>query len=166
MGLEPSDPAVAHQFAGRPELAARPLLGPELEHDAAVVHGLTDGLGGTEAPADGLLAVHVFALPGRLKRDQGVPVIGGGDLDGVDVLAAHQFAEILDGRAVMVAVGLVHGLLGLEPLGFMHVTDGRNLDLAIGAEGPHVTRSLDSQTDASHHHAVGRRCRARLGQDR
>ena len=130
------------------------------------LHGLAHGLRGAEAPADRLLAVHVLALPDRLQGHQRMPVIGRGDLHGVDVLAGHQLAEILVGRAVLVVVELVDRLLGLVPLGLVHVADGHDLDLGIPAEGPHVAHALDAQADAPQHHAVRRRHRARLAQGR
>ena len=86
-----------------------------------------------------------------------MPVIGRGDLYGVNVRARQQFAKILVGRAILVAVILVHGLLALPSLGIMHVADGRDLDFGIPTKRAHVARALDAQADAPEHHAV-RRC--------
>ena len=122
--LQLADLPVAHQLARTPELAVGALLGAELEHDAAFLDGLAQGLRGADAPADGLFAVHVLAPPDRFQRDERVPVVGRRDLHGVDVLALHEFPEVLVGSAVLVVVELVHRLLGLVPLGFMHVAHG------------------------------------------
>ena len=87
----------------------------------------------------------------------GMPVVGRGDLHGVDVLACDQFAEILVRGAILVVVELVHRLLGLQSLGLMHVADRHDLDLGVPTERPHVAHALNAQADAPQHHAV-RRC--------
>ena len=81
-------------------------------------------------------------------------MVGSGDLHGVDVLAIHEFPKVPVGSAVLAVVELVHRLLGLVPLGFMHVAYGQDLDLRVSAERPQVAHPLNPQADAPQHHPV------------
>ena len=79
-----------------------------------------------------LFAIHVLARPQGRQRDEGVPVVGRGDADRVDVLAVDDFAEIIVGRALAAAPGLlgvvvVDVLLGGVAAGGVHVADGQHL---------------------------------------
>jgi hypothetical protein len=78
------------------------------------VLGLLDGV------AHGLFQVHVLALVHGLEGDRGVPVVRGGDDDGVDVRAVDHLV------IVEVAVALVEFLVLVQaPL--IDVADGQDL---------------------------------------
>ena len=57
-----------------------------------------------------LFAVDVFLAGGGFGGDDGVPVIGDGDHDGVDVVAREKLAVVVVGGAVLVAVLAVDGV--------------------------------------------------------
>ena len=91
-----ADPAVADQLGGQAELAAHlgALLAAGLEDLAGRADGLDQGLGLGDGQRQRLLAVDVLAALQRLDGHQGVPVVGSGDGDGVDVLVFEQFAVV------------------------------------------------------------------------
>ena len=82
-----ADEAVANDFRGLVELRERALPRTGLPDDVVLLHGPDDGLLFGDGAGERLLAVNVFLARGGFGGDDGVPVIGNGDHDGVDVVA-------------------------------------------------------------------------------
>ena len=78
------------------------LLGACLEDGLLFRDLLVDGLALGEEVGDGLLAVDVLAVAQGLEGAEGVPVVGGGDDDGIDVVAGAELAEVGVGVAAFV----------------------------------------------------------------
>src|SRR5439155_16250008 len=102
-GPDLPQPPAAHDLGRLAERAedVGPLLAAGLE-DAAVLAGRVDaGPGLGQRQRERLLAVHVLArLAGQNRRDR-VAVLRRGDADGVDVLAAEEFAKVGVGIATL-----------------------------------------------------------------
>ena len=106
--LQVADAAVADQFGGIAELHGGALLAADLE-DAA---GGLDGVGERAAFGDGqrrgLLQVDVLAGADGVDGDERVPVVGGADDDGVDVLVGEELVIVgVAGDAVVGLAGLL-----------------------------------------------------------
>ena len=72
-----------------------------------------------------LFEIDVLAVVHRIERDLGVPVVGCGDDDGVDVVAGEDFA------VVEIALALV--FFGCEALAFfVDIADGDDLAGVVG----------------------------------
>ena len=103
---------------------------------AGLLGDLDHGLALGDGQRQRLLAVDVLALAHGVDGDQGVPVVGRGDDDGVDVLAVEQLAEVLVGfdftyrflEAVAGLLDLVHGPVAVAAI---HVADGDVLDAVL-----------------------------------
>jgi len=104
-----------------------------------------------------LFAVDVLAAFKRGNCRNRVPVVGGGDADGVNVLACDDFAEIGMGLAVdLPLVVLLDALLGGVAAGGVHVADGQHADGLVVQEGLEQAPVLDAHADEAHvDHAVG-----------
>ena len=95
------------------------------------LHRLVDVVG------ERLLAVDVLARAQGGQGDDGVPVVRGGDADGVDVVARQEFAEVLVGRAAVlglprsVGVEPAHGFLRIVAPGGVHVADRQHLGVQV-----------------------------------
>jgi hypothetical protein len=85
-----------------------------------------------------------------LDDHQRVPVVGGGNVNGVDVRAGQQVAEVVVGLAVLVAVVLIHPVLGVVTGALTHVADSDVLDVLAAEESPQVAASLVADADAPH----------------
>ena len=114
---ELADAAVADEGAGEAEDAGGALLGAELEDAFVAVDVFAQGPVFGEVEAHGLFEVNVLAGADGGQGGEHVPVIGGGDEDGVEVLAGDQFAEVVVGGAVLVLVVLVDAVAGLLEVG-------------------------------------------------
>ena len=55
----------------------------------------------------GLLAINVLAVAAGLDHDDRMPMVGRGTMDGVDIGAGQQFAEVVVGLAIAVVVVVV-----------------------------------------------------------
>ena len=95
--LDLADAAVPHQLAGEAEFAAElaALLAADLENPAGVLGDLDHGLALVDGEGERLLAVDVLLFAHGLDGDEGVPVVGHGDGDGVDVRVVQQLSEVL-----------------------------------------------------------------------
>ena len=82
-----ADEAVANDFGGLVELRKRTLPRSGLPDDVVLVDRANDGLLFGDGAGERLFAVDVFLARGGFGGDDGVPVIGDGDHDGVDVVA-------------------------------------------------------------------------------
>ena len=157
-----ADGPVAHQLAGHAELLHGALHGAGLQHPAVGVHGLHHLEGLVDVVGEGLLAVDVLARPQGGQRDDGVPVIRGGDAHRVDVLAGEELAEVAVGRTSRQAgrgkgrVVLVHPLPGGLAPRRVHVADRDDLDVLV-QEGVEQPPRLDAHADESDSETVARR---------
>ena len=86
--------AVAHDFAGQPEVQVRALLAADLEDALGLPCHLEQGLALVDGQGERLLAIHVLAAPQGGDGGQRVPVVGRGDDHGVDVFAGAKLAEV------------------------------------------------------------------------
>src|SRR5262245_24937999 len=136
--------AVADQLAGLAELLGGALLAAGLD-DAVVLAGCLDHrppLG--DGQAERLLAVDVLAGLAGVDGDQGVPVVGHGDDDGIDVLAVEQLAVVADGERGLAGLLLDAGPGLFEP-GLIDLAD-RDAVLDVDAE---VAFALVADADAA-----------------
>ena len=154
-------PAVAEDFLDLAQGTAADQPGPVAvvaQHalaaageDAAVAcDGIDHGPAFLDGQALGLLAVDVLAVLAGLDGDQGVPVVGRADQDGVDVGAGQHVAEIVVVLAVLVLVVIVDDPLGVLAMAAHDIADGDHLDLGKAQEAVHVAGSLAAAADRRH----------------
>ena len=110
-----------------------------------------------EGPGLGLLAKGVLAVVAGLDQNNRVPVVGRGAMDGVDIGAGQQVAEVDVGLAILVAIVVVDAVAGVVAEIPPHVADGHVLHVAAAKEGPLVAGTLISDADSTHDDAVARR---------
>ena len=154
-GVNLPDPPVEHQLAADAS-PPRPLLASRLEDAAIPLGGLADGPALADGQGVRLLAVDVLAGLQCGDGDQGVPVVGCGDQDGVNVVPCDKVAEVLVRGTALVLAGrpslAVHLLdtahRGVSP-GRVHVADGQSLDVAPPADAE-VPASLAALADEAH----------------
>ena len=109
--------------------------------------GLEDGVG------EGFFAVDVLAGGGGGHGDEGVPVVGRGDDDGIDVRARQEFAEIVvDGAALEFGAGLsgvvlLHDAPVVLAPGGVHIADRNDPGVGELEEAVHEAPGLDSAPD-------------------
>jgi hypothetical protein len=140
-----ADAAVADQLSGQAEAAV--VLGALLAaglQDAAGLPGYPHQLLAlVDRQGQRLLQVHVLAASHRLDGDEGVPVVGGGDGDGLDVAVLQQAAVVLEPAHFPEAVH-PHLLAGTVEVAAVHVAGGDVLD--VPTEGAGLV--VDAQTAA------------------
>ena len=98
--LNLADHAVAHQFARHAKFLHGALHGAGLQDAFVGRHGLENFDGFVDVVRQRLLAIDILAGAQRGECRNGVPVVGRGDADGVDVLAGDEIAEIVESRAI------------------------------------------------------------------
>ena len=88
-----------------------------------------------------------------------MPMVGGGDDHGVDVIAAGYFAKIVAGGAIGVLVTFVDDAFGLVAMGFVHVAYRDDLHVSLSKKAVHVSAALAARADDAHDNpfAGGRR---------
>ena len=91
-----ADEAVADDLGRFVEWRERALPGAGLPDDVVLMHGADDGLLLGDGAGEWLFAVDVFFARGGFSGDDGVPVIGDGDHDGVDVVARDHLAVVVE----------------------------------------------------------------------
>ena len=107
----------------------------------------------------GLLAVDVFAVAACFDHHDRVPVVGRGNVHGVDVGAGQQLAKIVVGLAVVDC----HNARRSSPLTavadfFAHVAHGHVLHVFAAEVAPLIAAAHIADADPAHHDAVaGRR---------
>lgn len=130
------DGAVGDGLLGLVPLVRGSGLGADLKDPLGLLHRIGQVLGLGDGVAHGLFQINVLALVHGLQSHPGVPVIGGGDDDGIDLGAVDDLV------VVQVAVALVEFLVLVEaPL--VDVADGDNLAGVLfladpGELAPHV----------------------------
>ena len=133
-----ADAPVAHQFGHAVVDLERPVFRAGLK-DFVV---LADHFDQRFAFVDGqgrFFALHVLTGLDRQHAHQDVPVVGRRDHDRIDVRASEDFAKVLGGGAVPVAVFLIDLRLRLSHVLTVHVADGDDAGVRlcqVGAEVP------------------------------
>jgi hypothetical protein len=89
-----ADHAVGDGLARLPPLVAGSGLRSNLENALGLFHRVDQLLDLLVGMAHGLFEVDIFAVVHRIQSDLGVPVVGRGDNDRIDIRAAHHFAII------------------------------------------------------------------------
>ena len=165
--LDLADDAVADQLAGDAEFLRRPLHRAGLEDAFVRPDGLHHLARLDDRLAQRLLAVDVFARLGRGDGDVGVPMVGRGDDDGVDVFPGKQLAEVVVGvaalerRVVLLGVEVVDALLGVIAASAVDVAHGDDLRLRFAEEPAHQPARLDADADEAERDAAVRLRRRR-----
>ena len=116
-----------------------------------------DGLLFGDGFGEGLFAVDVLFAVGGGGGDQGMPVIGNGDHDGVDVVALDHLAKVVIGLAVGVTVSGVDGVDGGLQMGGVDVAGGDDLAVRVVEEVFGILRAHHAPTDDADGDAVGGR---------
>ena len=128
-----ADVAIAHQFGGLAEFRPGALHAARLEHPVVLASRIDHRPTFLDSEREGFFAVDVLAGFGGFDGLHGVPMVGRGNDDRIDVLKGQQFPKIGVQRDVgilaelgiffVVSLGALHHLLGL---GLVHFTDGSN----------------------------------------
>ena len=99
----------------------------------------------------GLLAINVLAGLHGGDGDGRVPMVGGGDADGVDVFAVQHLAIVARGGGVRL------NLLGAAEVAVVQVADDGNIGLHV-EHGLHLLQAADTHPDHAYGDALVRRC--------
>ena len=97
----------------------------------------------------GLLAVDIFAGVESVSGNAGVPVIGRGDDDGVDIAAGEQFAIVASGENVLAVA-----FLGERAATVVDVGNSDDFDAGQRRFGLHVSLAHDAESDAANLNAI------------
>ena len=112
----------------------------------------------TEREGFGLLEINILAGPAGSNRHDRVPMVGGGDVDRIDVIPGQQFAEINVGGTVLVAVFAVHAPLAIVAPSAPHVAHRHILHVAAAEKRPLVAGAHVADADPPDHDPIaGRR---------
>ena len=148
-GAEAADAVVADESARQAEDARGALLRAELEDTFVTADCFAQGPVFGEVEAHGFFEVDVFAGADGGQGREDVPVIGGGDEDGVEVLAGDQFAEVMVGGAIPILVVLIDPVAGLLEVGGEDIAEGNNAGVLLAQEVAHDALALGAQADAA-----------------
>ena len=106
-----ADEAVADELGGSAKRDVGALLHTGLENPAVLAGGVDEHPALTQRERDGFFDVDVLAGEHRGAGHGGVPVIGGGDEDDVDIVTGDEFLELgVDIHALISALVLVGGV--------------------------------------------------------
>ena len=83
-----------------------------------------------------------------------MPVVGGGNVNGIDVVAGQQFAEVVVGGTVAVAVAGVDPILRRLQVVLSHIAYRDILHVAAGQKGVLIAGALVADADPPEHHSV------------
>ena len=161
--LDVAQPAVADDGRGTAKGGLGALLRAGLEHAA----GATGDVHHRAALAHGerhrLLAVDVLAGLHGGDGDGGVPVVGGGDEDGIDVGAREEFlvrgveVQALEGGGAGVpGVAVLDASLHLLRLAAPDVAEGHDLTVIAAEQPTHVVAGDEAVADDAHRDPVAR----------
>jgi hypothetical protein len=109
-----------------------------------------------------LFAVDIFARAHGGDGDVGVPVVGSGDDDEVDILTGEDLAEIVIRRAAFVgaagfrSVGIFDALLGGLASGGIDIAHGEDLDAVAAEAVAQMQLHLLTHADAADGEALAR----------
>ena len=161
-GVDAAEDAVADEFAGDPEFFGGALLRAGLENAfglAGLLHELDSFV---NVMGERLLAVDVFASAHGGDGDIGVPVIGCGDDDGVDIFASDHLAKIIVGVAAAVGfaglfrVRIVDAFLGVQATGRVDIAHREDFDVIAIDKATEVAAHLFAHADATDGEALAR----------
>ena len=96
--VEATDEAVADQLAGEARLAIGAFVAAGLEDHAAAADGIDDPAAFVDGQGQRFFAVDILARAGGGDGHDGVPVVGDGDDDGVDVGPGEDLAIVDAGK--------------------------------------------------------------------
>ena len=99
--MNPADHAALYEFFGSGVEDRTHALATYLENAAGLLLRFDNHVAIGYFADHGLLAVDIFARVESVSSNAGVPVIGGGDDDGIDIAAGEQFAIIASGENVL-----------------------------------------------------------------
>ena len=112
--MQSAQASVTDQFGGAAEMPIGALLAAGLQDAPLLPYGSTHGAPFGNGEGERLLAVDVLAGLRRPNDLDRVPVVGGADLDGVDIVTGQEVAKIAQSVAAIVVPGPL--LLGIVPL--------------------------------------------------
>ena len=159
-----ADPPVADQLAGEPAARLRAALAAGLHHPAVPPRRLDHRPALADRQRERLFDVHVFAPATGRDRGNGVPVVGRGDADRVDVVPFEQLAEVAVDPAIAMAVLGVDQFLRSSCGGLVHVADGDILDLIAAEEDLQIDGPKPAHPDMGHDDPLAGRRPARGAQ--
>ena len=142
-GVEFAEAAVADHFAGFAEAGVGALLAAGLEDAVVFGDGGDHGAAFGDREGAGFFAVDIPAGADGLDGGDGVPVVGKGDEDGVDIGASEDVAEVFVGGAAFVGAGaLFAGVVPFDEVaggfaagkGTVPVAGGLAVDVADGED--------------------------------
>jgi len=148
--LELADVTVAHALAGHAHLQAGAAPGAALQDALVFGDRPADGASVGDAAAERFFRIQILAGPGRRDGDTGVPVVGRGVHDGVDVGTRQHLAEIV----VEVALADFGEGGGAFEVLAVDVAERNHLDAFVGQEGAQVAGALAAEADAGQAHAA------------
>src|SRR5207248_1034637 len=119
-----AEPAGLEQVAGLGDVRHAPLLGADLHHALVLVLGVDDGPALAEFVRQRLFNIDVLVGGAGVHGDGDVPVVRGGDQDGVHVLAVEHGPVVAGGERLLVGPGAA----GLE-VGREDIADGGDADV-------------------------------------
>ena len=127
-------------------------------NDTAVTAGRRHHLGTLgERPRLGLLTIDVLAMAAGLNHHQGMPVVGRGAVDGIDISAGQQIAEVGVGLAIAILVAAVDAIAGRVAVVRLDVADGYVLHVAAAQVRSLIAGTLVADADTAHDDAVAGR---------
>src|ERR1039458_10377958 len=143
-----ADGAIGDVLFGYVPLQGRSGLRADLQHALGLLHGLGEVPGLLDGGAHGLFQIYVLAMVQGLQRDGGMPVIGRGHHDGIDIRAVDDLAvvqvavalELFGGQsfALFVDVGHSHHLAGAGALPDGGILAGQIEAASADADDAHV----------------------------
>ena len=140
-----ADAAAANQGDGLLELAAGALLAAGLKDARIAPDHLDELLGLLDGEGQRLLAVDVLPGPAGVHAGERVPVVGGRDADGVDVIPGEQLAVVVVAHAT-----IADALLGRFPPVCVDITHGQDLGLIVPDEAAEMSAAHAADPDEAH----------------
>ena len=160
--LDLTDQSIQDDFGGHAESGVRALLGSGLEDRLTFGDLFVKRLAFGKQVGDWFFAVNVFSRAERGQRGDGVPVIGGADHDGIDVVAFAKLAEIAVNVAALEAAALlllgvagVDLVLGLVGALRVRVAHGDSLDFLAIEHAIEHAGALAAAADKADSHSFG-----------
>ncbi len=158
--VNPADAAVADQFAGLLELVARALHAAGLKDHTVAGDGVDHRPALGQIVGERLLAVDVLSGIGRRYALRGMPVVGRGDDNRVDIVAGEEFAEVMIGCAILVAIEAVHHLPALGKVLLVDIANREGMRVFLLYGAAQYPACLAAACDAPDGDPVARRRRA------
>ena len=148
----------AHQLDGGDELLAAALLATHLQDAVVSTHGTLYGQSLGDGIGQRLLQIDVLAGLERMDGHEGMPVVGRGNLDGIDILTLEHtlilFIDVATHRHALLLLPLGHIATEALALDAVHIAAGSHLHARTAREAAEVAASLLTQTDKAQDNAV------------